>query len=174
MKKSAFTDVKPSELIKRRDGLNKEISRYWEIIAKENVIKKGLMRNYNLKVLLTQIRALYDQLVLVKLNIQCINMGMKFKDLTEDMNVVNIYRLSALNEYCVKIDEMIDKHTLNPVLKAKKGKRGLGVTEEITRSYFRNKKNECALLLNKLRKNIADFNDNTDLSDDEVPAFLTV
>ena len=170
--KSITTNIKPNILITKRDKLTDEISRYWRIIKTENVIKKGFKRNYDLKVLLVRISAMYDELLIVKLRIQCANMGMKFKDLPKDANIINIYKLSSLNEYYVKLGEMIKKHTINPVLKAKKGKRALTITEELTRSYLRGKQNECTLSLNELRKAIADFNDNTDLSDDSAPLFL--
>ena len=170
--KSITTNIKPNILITKRDKLTDEISRYWRIIKTENVIKKGFKRNYDLKVLLVTIRAMYDELLIVKLRIQCANMGMKFKDLPKDANIINIYKLSSLNEYYVKLGELIEKHTINPVLKAKKGKRALTITEELTRSYLRGKQNECTLNLNELRKAIADFNVNTDLSDDSAPLFL--
>lgn len=174
MAKSITTDIKPNTLITKRDSITSEISRYWKIIATENVIKKGVSRNYDLKSLLVRIKALYDQLILIKLRIQCANMGMKLKDLPKDANIINIYKLSALNEYYVKLDEMMKKHIINPILKAKKGKRNLDVTEEITRNYFRNKQSKCLITLNELRKAIADFNDNTDLSDDTAPLYLVV
>lgn len=170
--KSITTNIKPNILITKRDKLTDEISRYWRIIKTENVIKKGFKRNYDLKLLLVTIHAMYDELLIVKLRIQCANMGMKFKDLSKDANIINIYKLSSLNEYYVKLGELIEKHTINPVLKAKKGKRALTITEELTRSYLRGKQNECILNLNELRKAIADFNDNTDLSDDSAPLFL--
>lgn len=170
--KSITTNIKLNILITKRDKLTDEISRYWRIIKTENVIKKSFKRNYDLKALLVTIRAMYDELLIVKLRIQCANMGMKFKDLPKDANIINIYKLSSLNEYYVKLGELIEKHTINPVLKAKKGKRALTITEELTRSYLRGKQKECTLNLNELRKAIADFNDNTDLSDDSAPLFL--
>ena len=172
MTKSITTDIKPNTLITKRDSITSEISRYWKIIATENVIKKGVSRNYDLKSLLVRIKALYDQLILIKLRIQCANMGMKLKDLPKDANIINIYKLSALNEYMVKLDEMMKHHTINPVLKAKRGKKGLAVNEELTYNYLRAKKNECSLPLNELRKKIAEFNDNTDLNEEEIPLFL--
>ena len=80
MTKSITTDIKPNTLITKRDSITSEISRYWKIIATENVIKKGVSRNYDLKSLLVRIKALYDQLILIKLRIQCANMGIKLKD----------------------------------------------------------------------------------------------
>lgn len=171
MKSNIANKIKPNILITKRNNLTNEISRYWRILATENVVKKGFTRNYDLKSLLVQIRNLYDELVIVKLRIQCANLGTKFKDLPKDANVINIYKLSALNEYYVKLDEMIKKHTISPTLKAKKGKKGLAITEELTCNYLRARQNECLLTLNELNKAIADFNDNTDL-DEEVPIFL--
>lgn len=172
MTRSITTNIKPNILITKRDKLTAKITRSWRIIATENVVKKGFTRNYDLRALLTYIRAMYEELVILKLRIQCANMGMKFKDLPKDANIINIYKLSALNEFYVKLGEMAKEHTINPVLKAKKGKRNLGITEELTRTYFRNMQNGCLLTLNSLRKAIADFNDNTDLSDDSAPLYL--
>lgn len=172
--KSNTLNIKPNALINKRDKLTSDISRYWKIIATENVIRKGFKRNFDMKGLLTQIRAMYDELVIVKLRIQCVNMGMKFRDLPKDANIINIYKLSALNEYYVKLGEIMKDHTINPVLKAKKGKKALAVTEELTRSFLRSKQNECTLMLNELRKAVADFNDNTNLDDDSAPLFLLV
>ena len=74
--KSITTNIKPNILINKRDSLTSNISRYWKIIATENVVRKGFKRNYDMKALLTQIRAMYDELVIVKLRIQCANIGM--------------------------------------------------------------------------------------------------
>ena len=172
MTRSITTNIKPNILITKRDKLTAEITRSWRIIATENVVKKGFTRNYDLRALLTHIRAMYEELVILKLRIQCANMGMKFKDLPKDANIINIYKLSALNEFYVKLGEMAKEHTINPVLKAKRGKKGLAVNEELTYNYLRAKKNECSLPLNELRKKIAEFNDNTDLNEEEIPLFL--
>lgn len=134
--------------------------------------QKGTIRNYDLKALLNQIKALYEQLVIIKLRIQCANMGIKIKDLPRNANIINIYKLSAYNEYFVKIDEMLRKHTINPIIKIKKGKKALSVTEELTYSYLKNIKDKIAIECNQLRKDIANFNDNNDLSDDTIPLFL--
>lgn len=173
MKSKLTINIKKNPLITKRDNLTSEIARYWKIIKTENVIKKGFTRNYDLKALLATITTLYDELTIVKLRIQCLNMGMKLKDLPVDANVINIYKLSSLNEYFVKLDELMKyPYTIDPVLKAKKGKNGLSVTEELTHNYLRDKQNACNLQLNALRKKLADFNDNMDDSEDTVPLFL--
>ena len=165
-------EIKGNSLINERNRITTEIGRYWNIIATENVVKNGMIRNYDLKQLLTQIRALYEQIIIIKLRIQCANMGMKLKELPRDANIINVYKLSAYNEYFVKIDEMMRKHTINPIIKQKKGKKALNVTEELTYAYLKNIKDKTAIELNQLRKDIAKFNDNEDLSDDSIPLFL--
>ena len=165
-------EIKGNTLINERNRITNDINRYWNIIATENVVKKGTIRNYDLKALLNQIKALYEQLVIIKLRIQCANMGIKIKDLPRNANIINIYKLSAYNEYFVKIDEMLRKHTINPIIKIKKGKKALSVTEELTYSYLKNIKDKIAIECNQLRKDIANFNDNNDLSDDTIPLFL--
>lgn len=165
-------EIKGNTLINERNRITNDINRYWNIIATENVVKKGTIRNYDLKALLNQIKALYEQLVIIKLRIQCANMGIKIKDLPRNANIINIYKLSAYNEYFVKIDEMLRKHTINPIIKIKKGKKALSVTEELTYSYLKNIKDKIAIECNQLRKDIANFNDSNDLSDDTVPLFL--
>ena len=172
--KTINTKITGNSLINERDRITNEIRRFWNIIATENVIKKGIMRNYDLKNLIIRIKALYDQLIVVKLRIQCINMGMKIKDLPRDANIINIYRLSAYNEYYVKLDEMMRKHTINPIVKQKKGKKALSITEELTYSYLKGLKDNITIVINQLRKNIANFNETADSTDDTIPTFLVI
>lgn len=164
-------EIKTNKFIDERDRLSNEITRNWKIIATENIIKKGTIRNYDMKQLLAYIKTLYEKLILTKLRIQCANMGMKLKDLPKDANIINIYKLSAYNEYCVKVDELMRKHTIKPILKIKKGKRALSVTEELTYSYLKREKDSYTVKANKIRKEIEDFN-NKDLTDDTTPLFL--
>lgn len=159
-----------NELISKRDRLTSEISRYWKILANENVIKKDATRNYDMKSLLTLIYNLYDDLVITKLRIQCANLGINFKDLSKDANVINIYKLSAVNEIYVKLSEMMKYHVIKPATKAKLGK-AIKVKEELTFNYLRKERDKYSLLSNTLNKKIADFNDNISL-ETEIPTFL--
>lgn len=164
-------EIKANTLVDKRNSLTAEISRYWKIIENENVIKKGMKRNYDLKAILVLLEGLYNKLTIIKLRLQCLNMGIKFKDLDKNANIINIYKLSAFNEYYVKIDELIRKHTISVKLKMRKGKKNLSYTEELTSSYLDNIKKEYSLKCNKLRKAIEDFNNNTE-ADNEIPEFL--
>lgn len=164
-------NIKCNKLIEERDQLTVQIAKMWDIIATENVVRKGCVRNYDMKMTLIHIKHLYDKVINVKLQIQCANMGIKLKDLPENANIINIYKLTAYNNYIVKVDEMMKKHTINPLVKIKKGKRKLAVTEELTYSYLEREKNRYTLLANKIRKEIEDFNNNTEI-DNTVPTYL--
>lgn len=165
-------EIKANKLIDERNKLTTEISKLWNIIATENVLRKGNKRNYDLKQVLYRIKDLYETTILTKLKIQCINMGIKLKDLPKDANIINIYKLSAYNEYCVKVDEMMRLHTINPTIKVKRGKRALSVTEELTHAYFEREKREYTLKTNELRKRIEEFNNNTEIEEEDVPLYL--
>lgn len=75
----------------RRDELSKEITKYWNIIKNENVISTEAKRNFDLKVMLTKISEMSEERLLMKLYLQCINMGYKkFSDLPVDNNYYTI------------------------------------------------------------------------------------
>lgn len=161
--------VKVDYLIAKRDQLTADINKYWRIINTENVIKKGFSRNYDMKVLLEKIKELYEEHVVVKLRIQCVNMGMKLKELSPDANVVNIYRLSAMKEYSIRLGIV---NTINPTQKAKKGKRKLPVTEVLTHNYIKARQAECQLVINELDKKVKEFNSSTEIDLSEAPMYL--
>lgn len=161
--------VKVDYLIAKRDQLTTDINKYWRIINTENVIKKGFSRNYDMKVLLEKIKELYEEQVVVKLRIQCVNMGMKLRELSPDANVVNIYRLSAMKEYSIRLGIV---NTINPTQKAKKGKRKLPVTEVLTHNYIKARQAECQLVINELDKKVKEFNSKMKVDLSEAPMCL--
>jgi len=170
------TNVSPNTLIEKRKNLCLEIARYWRVIETENVLEKGRKRNYDLKNLLVYIRSLYDQLIFVKLQVQCLNIGISIKDLPKDANIINIYSLSALREYYTKLDELKkDGKTINPKVKSKYGKKRLAVTEELTRNFVEKSQKDISLEINTLLKNIADFNESVTQStiENSAPKYLT-
>lgn len=161
--------VKVDYLIAKRNQLTADINKYWRIINTENVIKKGFSRNYDMKNLLEKIKELYEEQVIVKLRIQCVNMGMKLKELSPDANVVNIYRLSAMKEYSVRLGFV---NTINSTQKAKKGKRKLPVTEVLTHNYIKARQAECQLVINELDKKVKEFNSKMEVDLFEAPICL--
>ena len=88
--------MKAIKFIENRDKLSNEISKYWIIISKQNVLPKMLKRTHDLKKLYTEINNLADQRALVKLKLIAINMGYKkFSDLPE--NLTNMMYLNFVN-----------------------------------------------------------------------------
>lgn len=170
--KSNKTDLKPNKLIQKRVELENQINRYWNIIEKENVIPKFKVRNYDLKAIIGEFKGLYDKLVDIKLRIQCANLGIKYKDLPQNANIINVYRYSALSDYKKRLTMIMNKHTIPTKTKIKYGKNKLKVTEELTADYLKKLIDECTLPLNKFQKDITDFNDNVTI-EDEVPTYLT-
>lgn len=171
--KSNKIDLKPNKLIQKRVDIEGRINRYWNIIEKENVVPKSKIRNYDLKAIINEFKGLYDQLVDVKLRIQCANLGIKYKDLPSDANIINVYRYSALSDYKKRLTMIMNKFTIPTKTKIKYGKRKLRVSEELSSDYLKKLIDECTLPLNALQKSIADFNENVTI-EDEVPTYLTV
>lgn len=162
-------DLKPSKLISEREKLVNEISYLWKIIATENVLHKGVTRNYDIKEVLNRIKELYEDMVLLKIKIQCTNMGIKLKDLPADANIINIYKLSVYNEYIVKVNEIKNKHTLNPrTIKYKRKK----FTEELSFAMLKQEKDKYTLKANEIRKKIEDFNNSEIEEDNSTPLYL--
>lgn len=157
-------------IITRRKELSNEITKYWNIIKNENVIPNGAKRNFDLKALILDIQAKADERILLKLYLQCINMGYKkFSELPTTNNYLAIFTLSEKQEQLFHLSKI---KTLDPKLKRAKGKKNLNKTEELTSAYINNLKNSLQLEINKLNKEIEDFNNNAELSLEEAPLKL--
>lgn len=151
--------------------ISNEITWCWDMIMKENIVPKGQIRNYNMKGLLDRINKLSEERLLLKLYIQCINMGYKkFSELPKDNNYLRIFTLSEKSEQLFKLAHI---RTLDPKLKRSKGKKNLNSTEELTSAYIAKLMNPLQLEINKLEKEIADFNEKAEL-DIESPALSLV
>ena len=148
-------------IINRRKELSNDITKYWNIIKNENVIPKDGKRNYDLKALLTKIEEMADERTLLKLYLQCINMGYKkFSELPETNNYLAIYTLSEKTEQMFHLSKI---RTIDQKLKRSKGKKNLNTTEELTSAFINTKINKLQLEVNKLQKDIEDFNNSATL-----------
>lgn len=148
-------------IINRRKELSNDITKYWNIIKNENVIPKDGKRNYDLKALLTKIEEMADERILLKLYLQCINMGYKkFSELPETNNYLAIYTLSEKTEQMFHLSKI---RTIDQKLKRSKGKKNLNTTEELTSAFINTKINKLQLEVNKLQKDIEDFNNSATL-----------
>ena len=154
----------------RRDELSKDITKYWAIIKNENIISKETIRNYDLKVLLTKIQEMAEERILMKLYLQCINMGYKkFSDLPAENNYYTIFSLSEKQEQLFHLGKI---KTIDPKIKRAKGKKALKITEELTSAYITSLKNKLQLDINKLNKDLEDFNDKDELDIESAPICL--
>ncbi len=154
----------------RRESLSKEITKYWDIIKNENIISKQATRNYNLKVILQKIQEMSEERLLMKLYLQCINMGYKnFSELPAENNYYTIFTLSEKREQLFHLGKI---KTINPKLKRAKGKKALKVTEELTYAYIEILKNKLQLEINKLNKDLEDFNAKAELNIESTPICL--
>lgn len=148
-------------IINRRKELSNDITKYWNIIKNENIIPKDGKRNYDLKTLLTKIEEMADERILLKLYLQCINMGYKkFSELPETNNYLAIYTLSEKTEQMFHLSKI---RTIDQKLKRSKGKKNLNTTEELTSAFINTKINKLQLEVNKLQKDIEDFNNSATL-----------
>lgn len=162
--------MKAIKFIENRDKLSNEISKYWNIISKQNVLPKMLKRTHDLKTLYTEILALTDQRALVKLKLIAINMGYKkFSDLPAELNQYDVFKLCELNEIKVKLQRI---PVLNPTLKAKKGKKALTKSEELTSNWIKARIQEIDIKIIKLQEKLTKFNEETEFDDSEAPLAL--
>lgn len=148
--------------IGRIKEISNEITFYWNKIKEENVIPKEAKRNYDLKSLLQKIETLSEERILLKLYMQCINIGYKkFTELPKDNNYLNIFTLCEKTEQLFHLSKI---KTLDPKLKRSKGKKNLDKTEELTSAYIAGLKNKLQLEINKINKDITDFNEKAELN----------
>jgi hypothetical protein len=157
-------------IITRRKELSNEITKYWNIIKNENVIPTGAKRNFDLKALILDIQAKAEERILLKLYLQCINMGYKkFSELPITNNYLDIFTLSEKQEQLFHLSKI---KTLDPKLKRAKGKKNLDKTEELTSAYIISLKAKLQLEINALNKKIEDFNNGAELNIEEAPLSL--
>lgn len=157
-------------IITRRKELSNEITKYWNIIKNENIVPNGFKRNFNLKTLIAEIQSKADERIMLKLHLQCINMGYKkFSELPTTNNYLAIFTLSEKQEQLFHLSKI---KTLDPKLKRSKGKKNLNSSEELTSAYIGKLKASLQLEINKLNKEIEDFNNSAELSLEEAPLSL--
>lgn len=152
--------IQSNAIIDKRNKLSKDITHYWLIIRRENIMSKKQSRNYQLMETYNQIKKMADQRVAMKLFAQAINMGYKnFNEFKKDTNYEAIYQLSEKNEQLVQLG-------LIPVLKTS-NKKKTDLTEIFTAAKIRALKKKIQLEINALTKKIEDFNNKAELEIDD-------
>ena len=163
--------INSKNIIYKRKELSNEITKYWNIIKSENIIPKGEKRSYDLKDLLNTITEKADERIMLKLYLQCINMGYKkFSELPVTNNYLTIFTLSEKTEQLFHLNKI---KTIDPKLKLKKGKKNLDTSEGLTFDYISKLKNKLQMEINKLTKDIEDFNNKTELDIETPPITLS-
>ena len=159
--------MKAIKFIEQRNKLSNDITKYWDIISKQNIMPKALKRTYDLKKTYNEIIALTDERAIVKLKLLAINMGYKkFKDLPDSINQFDVFKLCELQEIKVKLQRI---PTLNPKIKNKKG---LNKSEMLTINWINARVKEIDLQIIDLQDKLTKFNEDTEFDDSEAPTFL--
>lgn len=170
-KTSTFT-LKSKTIIETRDSLSKTISSYWKTIETTNLMSKSAvkagMRKYDLKELYNQITQYAEHRVKAKLLLNAINSGIKkfdAKNITKD-HYYKIYTLNELNEQKVHLIILATKHTINPSVKAKVGKKNIGKDEVFTNAKVNALINEINIKIEALKADIEKFNSDAEIEID--------
>lgn len=168
-------NIKSKNIIDKRNKLNKDITKYWNIIRQENIMSKNAIKaqmgsGFDLKALYNTIIQLSNNRIKTKLFLQAINMGYtNFSELKENTNYEDIYTLNEKKEQLVQLGMI---KCISVTYKAKMGKN-IKIAETFTKQKIDQLKNDLQLEINNLEKKIEDFNDKTELtiSDDDAKMF---
>lgn len=157
-----------------RKKLDNDIAYHWTIISKENVVPKGIKRNYDMKGVLQLIKSMADQRVKNKMLSIALNMGFKDPSKIPTGNIYPIiYKLSELNEIYVKLGKILKYHTINPKLKVKLGKKNMKVTEDLTSQWINIERGKLITKINALRKKLEDINSERTIDDSKPFVYMT-
>lgn len=172
------------DIIAQRDNLCKTKTKYWRIIKAENVMTKkakaaGMGSGFDLKALHNQILQMSDKLIKIKLMLNAINNGVTTFNFEEakKTHYYTIYLACEKKEQLAQWEEILNKHTINPSIKAKAGIKGTGKIETFTSAKIASIKKNLQLEINKLDADIAKFNDTTTLeitSDDDIKELMAL
>ena len=159
-----------NKFIKERINLDNEIRGYWNIIHTENLVPKNYTRKFDIKATYDRIKTVSEERAIVKLKLLCINLGFKkFSELPKDSIQLDIFKLSELTEIKKQLEKV---KTLNPVLKAKKGKKNLNRTEVLTSNWIKARIKELDLEILAIQDKLTKFNDNIEFDDATAPMCL--
>lgn len=143
-----------------RKDLDKEVKGLWSILKAENMILKTQKRNWEMKAVYNKIKSLSKDRAKYKMYSLMLNLGFKKeadfnKAIPENIYSI-IYELSEIQEILVKLDSI---PVYNPDMKAKKGKKSLSKTEELTYGFIKKEKNMLQIEVNALKKKLNEFNE---------------
>ena len=124
------------DIIATRNEICSTKTKYWKYIKSENVMSKaakkaGVGSGFDLNMVYNKILQMSDTLVKIKLMLNAINNGVTTFNFEEakKTHYYTIYMACEKKEQLSHWEEILKKHTLNPVAKKKAGAKGLSKVE---------------------------------------------
>ena len=151
-----------ANILSMKKKIDKTITDYSHIIRDENVMSKkakasGQGSGYDLKALYNTIQQLRNKRIMLKGMIQYLNMGTTTFDY-EDFKKTNYFAIFSACEAKEDITLLKMIKTLNPQLKAQKGKKNIGSTETFSKEKIAQLIHDQQLEANKFDAMLEKFN----------------
>ena len=160
-----------AKILSIKKKIDKDITDFSHIIRDENVMSKkakaaGQGSGYDLKALYNTIQQLRTKRIMLKGMIQYLNMGTTTFNY-EDFKKTNYFAIFSACEAKEDIALLKMIKTLNPQLKAQKGKKNIGSTETFSKEKIAQLIHDQQLEANKYDAMLEKFNTGTDIEIDE-------
>lgn len=161
-----------SNILNIKKKIDLEITKNSHIIREENVmsnkaIAAGKGSGLDLKALYNHIQQLRNKRIMLKGMIQYLNMGTTTFNY-EDFKKTNYYAIFSTCEAKEDIALLKMIPTINPVIKAQKGKKSLGKKESFSKEKIAQLIHNQQLEANKFDAMLEKFNTNTTIELDEI------
>lgn len=160
-----------SNILSIKKKIDNEITKYSHIIREENVmsnkaIAAGKGSGFDLKALYNTIQQLRNKRIMLKGMIQYLNMGTTTFNY-EDFKKTNYYAIFSACEAKEDITLLKMIKTLNPQLKAQKGKKNIGSKETFSKEKIAQLIHDQQLEANKFDAMLEKFNTDTIIEIDD-------
>lgn len=160
-----------ANILSIKKKIDTTITDYSHIIRDENVMSKkakaaGQGSGYDLKALYNTIQQLRNKRIMLKGMIQYLNMGVTTFNY-EEFKKTNYFAIFSACEAKEDIALLKMIKTLNPQLKAQKGKKNIGSTETFSKEKIAQLIHDQQLEANKYDAMLEKFNTGTDIEIDE-------
>ena len=160
-----------ANILSMKKKIDNDITKFSHIIRDENVMSKkakaaGQGSGFDLKSLYNTIQQLRNKRIMLKGMIQYLNMGTTTFNY-EDFKKTNYYAIFSACEAKEDITLLKMIKTLNPQLKAQKGKKNIGSTEVFSKEKIAQLIHDQQLNANKFDAMLAKFNTDATIEIDE-------
>ncbi len=160
-----------ANILSLKKKIDKTITDYSHIIRDENVMSKkakasGQGSGYDLKALYNTIQQLRSKRIMLKGMIQYLNMGTTTFNY-ENFKKTNYYAIFSACEAKEDITLLKMIKTLNPQLKAQKGKKNIGSTETFSKEKIAQLIHDQQLEANKYDAMLSKFNTDAEIELDD-------